>query len=219
LVFPAILRATSSGPTNWESKAIAFDPDWTVPHDIRGTILRAKGRPEEAVAEHERALALDTSNADAPAQLGIDTLYLGEFGKSLEYLDRAIRVSPSDPALVWWYKNKAWANFGLKNYDQAIEWARRSIAINPNADPYSHVVLVAALALSGHDTEAREAMQSYGALPFPEPVKTIAGIKAYYTGMRGDPRFVQMNEQAYDACAKQGCRSSEHSRWDRKRTR
>jgi TolB-like protein len=109
-----------------ESKAIALDPDWTWPHTFKGGILRAKGRPEEAVAEHERALALDPSNVSAAAQLGIDTLYLGQFDKSLEYLDRAIRLSPYDPDLVWWYENKAWANFGLKNYDQAIECARRS---------------------------------------------------------------------------------------------
>jgi TolB-like protein/Flp pilus assembly protein TadD len=187
-----------------ESKARALDPDYTWPHMNKGSILRAKGRPAEAVAEHERALALDPSNMDAAANLGIDTLYLGQFDKSLEYLDRAILGSPSDPALVWWYENKAWANFGLKNYNQAVEWAHRSIAINPNADPYSHVVLVAALALTGHDTDAREALQRYLALPFTGSVKTIAAIRAYYSGMRGDPRFVQMNERAYDGLRKAG---------------
>ena len=55
-----------------ESKALALDPDWTWPHDLKGSILRVQGRTEEAVAEHERALALDPSNADAAAQLGID---------------------------------------------------------------------------------------------------------------------------------------------------
>jgi tetratricopeptide (TPR) repeat protein len=191
-------------PDELESKAIAVDPDWAWAHDMKGGILRAKGRPDEAVVEHERALALDPSNMEAAGQLGIDYLYLGQFDKSLEYLDRAILGSPSDPSLVWWYENRAWVNFGLKNYDQAIEWARQSIAINPNADPYSHVVLVSSLALAGHETEAREALKRYLALPFTGPVKTIAAIKAYYTGMRGDPRFVQMNERAYDGLRKAG---------------
>ena len=66
----------------------------------------------------------------------------GEFDKSLEYLDKAIRASPYDPSLTYWYGGKAWANFGLKRYDQAIELARRAIAINPY-NPYAHVVLVA----------------------------------------------------------------------------
>ena len=56
------------------------------------------------------------------------------------------------------------AYFGLKQYDQAIEWARRAIVINPNyvSDAAD---LVAALALSGHEAEAREALQRYLALP------------------------------------------------------
>jgi adenylate cyclase len=74
-----------------ESKALALDPDWTWPHDVKGGILREQRRTEEAVAEHERALALDPSNMDAAAQLGIDYRFLGRFDKSLEYFDRAIR--------------------------------------------------------------------------------------------------------------------------------
>ena len=104
-----------------ESKALALDPDWTWPHDLKGSILRTQGRTEEAVAEHERALALDPSNVDAAGQLGIDYRIPREFDKSLEYFDKAILASPSDPSLTYWYGSKAWANFGLKRYDQAIE--------------------------------------------------------------------------------------------------
>ena len=93
-----------------ESKALALDPDWTWPHALKDLILRTQGRAEEAVAEHERALALDPSNAEAAAQLGIDYQFLGRFNKSLEYLDRAMLASPHDPTLNYWYDSKAWAN-------------------------------------------------------------------------------------------------------------
>ena len=53
-----------------ESKALALDPDWTWPHDLKGGILRLQARYQEAVAEHERALALDPSNVDAAARRG-----------------------------------------------------------------------------------------------------------------------------------------------------
>jgi tetratricopeptide (TPR) repeat protein len=144
-----------------ESKALALDPDWTGPHRIRGSILRFQGRYPEAVAEHERALALDPSNVDAAAGLGFDYQLLGRFDKSLEYLDKAILASPYDPALPHFYGGKASANFGLKNYDEAIEQARQAIAIKPNYVAYIHVILVATLALTGHDAEAREALQLY----------------------------------------------------------
>ena len=60
-----------------ESKALALDPDWTWPHDVKGGILRLQARYQEAVAEHERALALDPSNEDAAASVGMDYAMLG----------------------------------------------------------------------------------------------------------------------------------------------
>ncbi len=186
-----------------ESKAIALDPDWAWPHDIKGSILRTQGRTEEAAAEHERALALDPSNAEAAAQLGIDYRFLGQFDKSVQYLDRAILASPSDPSLNYWYDSKAWANFGLKNYDQAIELARRAIAINPN-NPFAHLALVAALALTDHNAEAREALQRYLALPSSAPLRTIAAWKTHPSEQGADPRWFEMNERTLDGLRKAG---------------
>jgi adenylate cyclase len=178
-----------------ESKALALDPNWTWPHDMKGNILRTQGRAEEAVAEHERALALDTSNTDAAAELGFDYMLRGEFDKSLEYYDKANRGSPYDPAQLYWYAGKAEANFGLKHYDQAIELARKTIAINSNYVPTAHMVLLAALALTDHDAEAREALQRYLALPSTGPLKTIAAWKAHQMSLGGDPRFVEKDER------------------------
>ena len=188
--------------------ALSRDPDWTWNHDVKGVILRFKGRAEEAVAEHERALALDPSNVDAVGQLGGDYGNLGEFDKGLEYLDKAILANPYDPEIAYWYGGKAWDNFGLKRYDQAIELARQAIAIKPNYNQSSHLVLVAALALIDHDAEAREALQRYLALPSTGPLRTIAAWKAHQMSQvpkqSGDPRFVEMNERSYDGLRKAG---------------
>ncbi|MFZ0210048.1 MAG: tetratricopeptide repeat protein, partial [Roseiarcus sp.] len=169
------------------SKALALDPNWTWPHDMKGNILRVQGRAEEAVAEHERALVLDPSNTDAAGELGVDYMLRGEFDKSLEYFDKAIRGSPYDPAQLYWYGGKAEDNFGLKRYDQAIELARKTIAIQSNYVPGAHMFLVAALALTGHDAEAREALQRYLALPSTGPLKTIAAWKEHEMSLGGDP--------------------------------
>jgi TolB-like protein/DNA-binding winged helix-turn-helix (wHTH) protein/Flp pilus assembly protein TadD len=186
------------------SKALALDPDWSVNHDLKGSILRFQARYPEAVAEHERALALNPSNVDAAADLGWDHIFFGHFDKGLEYFDNAIRASPHDPMLAHFYGGKAWANFGLKRYDPAIEWARQAIAINPNYVQYIHTALVAALALTGHDAEAREALQRYLALPSTGPFKTIAAWKAYYSAQGGDPPRVEANERLYEGLRKAG---------------
>ena len=186
------------------SKALALDPDWTAIHQLKGDILRDQGHNEEAVAEHERALALDPSNVSAATSLGFDYGMHGEFDKSVEYIDKAIWESPYDPLLVHLYGGKAWANFGLKNYDQAIEWARQAIAVNPNYVHYIHATLVAALALAGHDAEARDALKRYLALPSTGPLKTIAALKAYYSPQGGGPARVEANERVYDGLRKAG---------------
>jgi adenylate cyclase len=186
------------------SKALALEPGGTWNHELKGLILMIQARYPEAVAEHERALALDPSNVNATADLGWDYALRGEFDKSLEYFDRAIRASPYDPSLPNWYGGKAFANFGLKHYDQAIEAARQATAINPNYVQYIHATLLAALALTGHDAEAREALKRYLALPSTGPLKTIAAWKAYLSAQAGGPSRVEANERMYDGLRKAG---------------
>ena len=141
---------------------------------------------------------------EAAASLGFEYMRFGEFDKSFEYFDKAIRESPHDPYLAHLYGGEASANFGLKRYDQAIELARKTIAINSNYVPEAHIVLVAALALTGHDAEAREALQRYLALPSTGPLKTIAACKAHDMSLGGDPRYVEKDERAYDGLRKAG---------------
>jgi class 3 adenylate cyclase/TolB-like protein/Flp pilus assembly protein TadD len=186
------------------SKALALDPDWTWTHDLKGALLRTQGRAKEAIAEHERALTLDPSNTDAVGQLGWDYGNLGEFDRSLEYLNKAIQADPNNPGLAMWYGSQASDDFGLKNYDQAIELARRAIAIKSNYNPSSHMILVAALALTGHDAEAREALQRYLALPSIGPMKTIAAWKALQMSQGNDPRWLEMSERTNDGLRRAG---------------
>jgi hypothetical protein len=69
------------------------------------------------------------------------------------------------------------------------------------------VVLVAALALTGHDAEAREALQRYLA-PSAASFKTVASWKAHLMSLAPkqgvDPRFIEMGERSYDGLRKAG---------------
>jgi hypothetical protein len=85
-------------------------------------------------------------------------------------------VSPKGANVSGYYREKANVYFSLKQYDQAIEWACQAVALD-SGDWGAHAGLIAALALTGHDVEAREALQRYLALPTGGP-KTIAAIKA-----------------------------------------
>ena len=115
---------------------------------------------------------------DAYAGLGCDYLYLGQFEKSLEYFDKAIRLSPHDPASGYWYDGKAVGLF-------RAEAVRSGDRMGPPGDRDQsefrpvHASSSRRLALTGHEAEAREALQRYLALPSSAQLKTIAAWKAF----------------------------------------
>ena len=103
---------------------------------------------------------------------------------------------------------KSLAYFGLKQYAQAIELARRAIAISPDNNPIPHANLIAALALTGHETEARETLQRYLALPSSGQLSTITAWKAFYkakvSNQHSDPRVLESYDRAIEGLRKAG---------------
>ena len=185
------------------SQALALDPANAAAHNSKAWILHEQGRFEEAIAERERTLALDPADLNAMMSMGWDHLSLGGYEKSLEIFDEAIRLSPRSPELKDMYHGKSRAYFGMKQYDQAINWARRAIAAGPgNPGPYQ--ALAAALALTGHEAEAQDALQHYLALPSNRRAGTIAALKAYNARFGGDARVLETQERTYDGLRKAG---------------
>jgi len=68
----------------------------------------------------------------------------------------AIQLSPRDPLLSTWYFYIGHAHTHLGQYDEAIDWCRRSIAVQPLWIAYAD--LAAANALTGHEREAHAAV-------------------------------------------------------------
>ena len=188
------------------SQALALDPANAAAHNSKAWILHEQGRFEEAIAERERTLALDPADLNAMMSMGWDHLALGRYEKGLEIFDGAIRLSPRSPELKDMYSGKSWAYFGLKQYDQAIDWARQAIAAGPsNPGPYQ--ALAAALSLTGHETEAREALQHYLALPSNTRAGTIAALKAHnapFANVSIDPRVPDNYDRLYEGLRKAG---------------
>jgi class 3 adenylate cyclase/TolB-like protein len=187
------------------SQSLAIDPNFAGAHLVKANILNLQGRYEEAIAESKLALALDPAVDYPDANIGWDYGNLGQFERSLEYFDKAIRLSPHDPWLGGWYSYKAWDYFALKQYDQAIDWGRRGIALMLN-NPSTHVTLIGALALTGHPTEAHDALQRYLALETPGP-KTIATWKAFRAqsfNANSDPRVLETLDREIDGLRKAG---------------
>jgi tetratricopeptide (TPR) repeat protein len=190
------------------SQALALDPNYAYAHFAKGSVLEFEGRLDEAIIEFERTLALDSTAIYAYTLAGWDYVYLGQFEKSLALADKAIRMSPYDPETPWMYLLKAAASFGLKQYDQTIESARRAIGIstNPVLARWIYYNLIAALALTGREAEAHEALQSY-LKSVPDGPKTIAAWKAAEAASGGvyhAPRYLERIDRIFDGLRKAG---------------
>jgi hypothetical protein len=83
--------------------------------------------------------------------------------------------------------------------------ARRSRSIKLlGGVQYIHAAFIAALALAGHETDAREALKHYLALPSIGQLTTIAAFKAYFSQQGGGPAAVEAGERVYDGLRKAG---------------
>jgi tetratricopeptide (TPR) repeat protein len=124
-------------------------------HSNLGVILADRGRHLEAIAEHERALALDPSYDDALHSLGASLMALGRLEESLASYREAVRLDPDDPLALG-----GLASVELRAGDaaRAVEFARRSIAVSP--DPRVVHILARAEAAMGNFVAARDAYRA-----------------------------------------------------------
>ena len=82
------------------------------------------------------------------------------------------------------------------------------MAINPDSsNPWPHATLIAALALSGHEAEAHEALQNYLASS-PTGPRTIAAWKALAaqccTNPHTNPRYLETFDRKFEGLRKAG---------------
>jgi adenylate cyclase len=188
------------------SKALALDPNYAPAHLVKAFVLQSQFRLDEAVAEDRRAFDLDPSLVDAYWHMGFVMRRLGEFQTSLELIDKALRLSPRDPFRALWYADKAGSHFALKQYDQAIEWARRAVEINPN-NSIPYLYLIPALALAGQESQAHDALGHYLHLANSGAPRTVAGWKsnrAQVVNEHTDPRYVEYWDRLIEGLRKAG---------------
>ena len=136
-------------------KALAVKPDDAIAIYHRGYVLKRLHQDlHQALAAFERAIALDPNLAVAHNYVGQIKVFLGRANEAAEHTLKAIQLSPRDPQLALWYYQLALTYIHQQRYDEAVEWGRRSVEVNPNLR-YPYRILAAALALSGQPDEAK----------------------------------------------------------------
>jgi TolB-like protein/Flp pilus assembly protein TadD len=140
-------------------------------------------RAKLAIRGCELALEIDGNLADAHALLGFTKVFIGRGSESEDHFHQAFRLSPRDLKFFRWLHLLGVVKLILGAEDEAIEWLRRSLEVNPNF-PIVHFQLAAALALVGSVEEAQAAALAGFAL---DPGFTIRRTKGL--SLSRDPTF------------------------------
>jgi adenylate cyclase len=117
-------------------------------------------RDFDVAAEHlERALSLDPSSAWAWTRSGWLNVHREQPDLAIQQFERAIRLSPFDPAAFVCFFGIADAHFLKGNYEEAIRWSQKGLNQQPAAAWHLRV-LVPALSHAGRKEEAGRAFRS-----------------------------------------------------------
>ena len=133
---------------------------------LRGYVLkRLRKDLGQALAAFERAIALDPNLAVAHNYVGQIKVFLGRANEAAEHTLKAIELSPRDPQLALWYYQLALTYIHERRYNEAVEWGRRSVQVNPNLR-YPYRVLAVRLRCRGGLTRpARSRRKCCAAIP------------------------------------------------------
>src|SRR5262249_56263614 len=91
----------------------------------------------------DRGVRLNRNCAEAWTAKGWVACYQSDPGVAIEAFDRALRLSPLDPALYHIAAGRALAHMVAEEYEQAIEWADRSLSAQSHYGPALRTRIIA----------------------------------------------------------------------------
>jgi class 3 adenylate cyclase/TolB-like protein/Tfp pilus assembly protein PilF len=134
-------------------KALALDPATTRAFQLLADIYVFRRDPDRALAEIDRALAINPSDGENFSVRGYVLLWSGRATEAVQWLEATLRLDGTDNRAAM---NLGIAKFFLGQYDEAVAAFDRALARNPGRviRLMVHPVLAAAYARLGKQQEA-----------------------------------------------------------------
>jgi tetratricopeptide (TPR) repeat protein len=179
-------------------RALAVAPRYALAHYVKGQVLRAQNRSEEAITQYETALASNPNLAVALNGLGWCKLFAGSIDEVIPLMEQAIRCSPRDPQIGVWHGAIGMVHLLQSRIDEAIVWLEKARSASPDK-PYNHLHLAAACALSGDLDRAALELAAARRLDAGTLYSSIAHLKAFPGAWWGVPKIRDLYEATYFA--------------------
>jgi len=145
-------------------------------HFAKGQLLRALGRPEEAIPEYEMALAFNRNWVDALAAIGRCKILIGRIDEAIRDLEQATRISPRDPFVAYWYLRLGEAYLLQAHVEEAIVSLEKARNLSP-ASALFRAYLASAYALKGDMARAAGELVEARKLDGASCCSSIASLK------------------------------------------
>jgi Tfp pilus assembly protein PilF len=114
-------------------RALSLNPDYAQAHYGLAAVYEGLQKYDDAIREYGQAIRLDSRFGHARNNLARLLLRRGkenDYEDALQMVNEELNNSPADAGLQYsLYKNQAWANYELKNYQQAENGLRRAILL------------------------------------------------------------------------------------------
>jgi adenylate cyclase len=111
-------------------KAATLDDFLPVAHSLLSMVYAQKRQPDQAIAEGERAIALDPNNADSYTFQAEILNYAGRSAEALTMVEQAMRLNPRYPP--GYLFELGWAYRSTGQYTESIATLKEVISRSPN---------------------------------------------------------------------------------------
>jgi adenylate cyclase len=133
-------------------KALAMDDSIAFAHALLCTLYSFKREYDKAVAEGERAVALDPGGPSPLATYAWSLFAAGKPEEAIPVFQKAIRLNPFAPAFL--YSQFGFALWRTGRVEEAVSAYKKAIQITPD-DINAHIALAVIYSELGREKEAR----------------------------------------------------------------
>ncbi len=192
-VFKAWFEYDWDGGERELRRAIALNPNYAYAHDQLNQMLGIIGRFDEAIAEGQRAIALDPLSPSILEDLATTLLYAGKAARALELARKAAELDPT-----FFFPPATEGILALQTGDYREAIAKFEQARTLNAPPFTTAYLAYAYGMSGDRTRAMATLEELKKM---SPGGEVApfNLALVYLGLGDHARTLDYLEQAYAA--------------------
>jgi adenylate cyclase len=159
-------------------QAIALDDMDSMAHTMLGLACRWARKHDMAIAEVEKAVELNPSNAFALFHLGNVLDFGGNPDEGIKAIKKGFQLNSRDPRIHYFMSVLARAHLNARRYEDAVEWARKAIHHLPD-HARAHAIVAIGLAHLGRLAEARVALDECERVGGPGFAKRWALLRQY----------------------------------------